>query len=55
MPGATAVFLFCFYKKHDAGRVVDLKGTLDRFGDGAAAIVVVDVESTGNQRKVVEG
>ena len=48
-------FLFCFYKKYDAGGVVDLEGTLNRFGDGAAAIVVEDVEFTGNQREVGEG
>lgn len=48
-------FLFCFYKKHNAGRVVDLEATLDRFCDGAATIVVVDVEFTGNQREVGEG
>jgi hypothetical protein len=48
-------FLFCFYKKHDAGRVVDLEGTLDRFGNGVAAIVVIDVEFTGKQGEISEG
>ena len=48
-------FLFCFYKKYDAGRVVDLEGTLHRLCDGAAAIVVVDIKFTGNQREVGKG